>query len=731
MLLNDEAPRSSNKVPSGFRAHLGTLYKTLKLKAFASFLSRVFNHPDHEREKVAVYEHKGHALLRCTIHIAPIGTSLALLILNISNYYIGGELTGTTGEDTQKLAALQVASKLLELLMLSSLATLMLTYIQRELTFGDGLPLGALLAAKEISSISFLWSSRFWGAVTFRNDKGARKRKKWMFLIPLMTMSTILGVFVGPLSATLIIPRVDDWPAGGTAFWVNGTHESLFPRRMEASASLDHCFTDTGDPSCPYGGWEMINQGYYSFWPRLEPLGSMPENVYMPGPYSVRHLTLRSRSNDSLDGFYQSIWTGANSVASVPPSVVSDGIAELARLWSFAARNFDQAKRFWSHRDVTFTVQAPTPIVQTQCTGASDFASNESATSLPIPIMNTPPDRLELCQVPHKTVTEWLAPGQSPNLLWLEDMKLKSRTNSTMNAIVTIPAAANGSSLIFTCSIDSAIPKWEVSTSRNLVKIVDGNGLGWASTAGMLPKIDLSFEWVKYLNPQISGAGNATIFSKMVSTAGIWNTTMPSHDYSYQYIVESIISTMIANGLGRASYNSSMIGHLRGYNASDPWGHSQSDSNEWVKNLLPSKHMGFNDDPDNSAYDPLSASEAAESTMFTMRATVNGYAFSAHGKAAKASIAALITYIVLAVCHIVYSWKTGWASTASDSSLEVAMLAASSRRTTRLRNTGAGTETVGIYEEMVQIRARDDRLELVFRDTEGGACRIQKNKAYG
>lgn len=209
---------------------------------------------------------------------------------------------------TQKLAALQVASKLLELLTLSSLATAMLTYVQRELTFGDGIPLGALLAAKEISSINYLWSSRFCGAVMFKNDKGPRKRKKWIFLIPLMTISTILGVFVGPLSATLLIPRVDNWPAGGTAFWVNGTREELFPKRMEDNPLLAHCSLDTGDPSCPYSGWEIINQAYYAFWPRLEPMGSMPENIYMPSPYSHRHLGLRSRSNESEDGLYQSIW---------------------------------------------------------------------------------------------------------------------------------------------------------------------------------------------------------------------------------------------------------------------------------------------------------------------------------------------------------------------------------------------------------------------------------------
>lgn len=689
-----------------------------------------------------MYRHTGHALWRCTIHIAPIGTCLTLLVLNIGNYYIGGELTGTTGEDTQKLAALQVASKLLELLMLSSLAAAMLTFIQRELTFGDGVPLGALLAAKEISSINYLWSSRFWGAVLFENDIGSRNLKKWL-LIPLLTISTVLGVFVGPLSATLIIPRVDDWPAGGTAFWVNGTHDTLFPKRMDDSPLIAHCVVDTGDTSCPYGGWEIINQVYYAFWPRLEPLGSMPENIYMPSPYSQRHLTLRSGSNTSLDGLYQSIWNGPNTVASVPPSAVSDALAELARLWSFAARNYDEGRRYWSHKDATYTVRAPEPIVQVLCLDVSNQTSNGSASMLSIPILHVPVDQTESLQVSNATRLSIQESGEFPKIMWLDESDLKKRTNATLHSLVSIPKAANGQSLLFTCTIDSALPEKTISTSRNGVKIVNGDALGYASTNGQVPKVDLSAEWAKYLTPQTFANFNATIFSKIASTAGLWNTTTPSHSYNYQYIIESILVTLIANGLGRTTYNSSMIGHLRGSNASDPWGVAHFNTPDpWLRYILPHKNMGFNDDPSNSVFDPLPASLAAKASMFIMRATVNGYAFSARGNAARASIAALMTYIILAACHIVYSIRTGWASTANDSSLEVAMLAAGSKRTKRLKNTGAGTETVEVFEERVRMKVRrrvgigsgtgaNGRLELVFRDTEDGCEEVMTNVAYG
>jgi len=43
-----------------------------------------------------------------------------------------------------------------------------------------------------------------------------------------------------------------------------------------------------------------------------------------------------------------------------------------------------------------------------------------------------------------------------------------------------------------------------------------------------------------------------------------------------------------------------------------------------------------------------------------------------------------------------------------------------SERSERLRSTGAGIATVGVFEETVRVRARGEGLELCFEDTEGG-----------
>lgn len=376
----------------------------------------------------------------------------------------------------------------------------------------------------------------------------------------------------------------------------------------------------------------------------------------------------------------------------------------------------EQGKRFWSRRDAAFSVLVPQPHVQAQCFNYTNFTLNElsaplglNATSgqftLPVPVVNADEDQFRTLNITHKRLTQFWGNHSIPDILWLDEPQLKNTTKSTLNAIVSIPRAANGQSLLFPCSIDSALPPTLMSTRRNSIKTVEGLPGDYLTTAGSFPKIDLSSTWAKYLNPRQIHGSNTTVFARMASTAGLWETTVPSDDYNYMLIVESILATMVANGLGRSTYNHAIAGYLRESNAADPrsWP-------KWMYNILPSGNMGFNDDQRDSAFDKLSASEL---------------------KRVKAGIVALFTYIVIAGCHTAYSLWTGWASTMSESSMEVAILTANSRPSRKLLNTGAGVDTLGIYTERVRVRARDEKLELVFRDTEEGSERIKKNHAYG
>lgn len=120
-----------------------------------------------------------------------------------------------------ELLALQFAAKLHELLMLSSLGEILFSETVKQLVFGDGLPLGAIAAGLQFDQISYLWSKEF------RATSCATFKRKYL-IIPAIIICTLLGVSIGPSSATAIKPTLGDWPAGETSFWLNRTAQELW-----------------------------------------------------------------------------------------------------------------------------------------------------------------------------------------------------------------------------------------------------------------------------------------------------------------------------------------------------------------------------------------------------------------------------------------------------------------------------------------------------------------------
>lgn len=226
------------------------------------------------------------------------------------------------------------------------------------------------------------------------------------------------------------------------------------------------------------------------------------------------------------------------------------------------------------------------------------------------------------------------------------------------------------------------------------------------------------------MNPIISEEKNATAFSKTSSIAGMWNTSFTSASDNFPIIVEGILTAMVANGIARASYNTTMISALKGDNDESD---NQWKATGWYSYLFPHYLFGKG----SSIFD-ISAEQQANSTEFKMSAAAQGYAYSYKGKTHKAAIGVLVFYILLAVLHLGYSLRTGWASTSWDSLPEIAALAMRSRPTQTLHNTGAGIESVCVFEENVRVRARDGHhLELVFDDTGDGGFYVRRNAKYG
>lgn len=671
------------------------------------------------------------AALRCAIHVVPISGAIGLVALNTIQSYIGGELSGKNGQDDEKLAALQFTAKLHELLMLASIGTIVFTYIRRELVLGEGVPFGAIFAGLQFESISLFWSMEFWGIVYSNFQK---RHKKWL-LITIILLCTLLGVSVGPSTANLMRPRLDNWPAGGTTFWINATNELLSPTFVDASPSMTHCEVDLGDASCPYGDWHILNDAYFSFWPKLDPMGDMPESLYIPGGFSLAKLSVRQRSTDDTN---RTIWQNPFTVATLPPSAVSDGVAEVGRLWAFAVANVARNRRFWTRNDATFTALAPQPFTQATCQELQVNLGDLEQLDFEFPVLGDINENgitfsfrendsaFPGAETAFAQVKALLLVGAPPTLTWMDNPALLAVTNSTLNVIATFPnTESNGEAAVLCCSIDSRLTQTEISSTRNAPKVVTGEPTGWIGGTfnQAWPRINLTAAWARYLNPTIPGQ-NATIFSQIASTAGMWNTTTLSASYNHPFIVETILATMTVNGLARMSHNSGIVGSLKGNPG--PW-----EPGVWAEYMIPKGSLGSG----GSVYD-VTADQRKTATMFTMQATVNGYAYASRGPVQKAAMGVLLFYSLMALAHIAYSCMTGWSSTSWDSVPEIAALAMNSQSTEKLKNTGAGISTAGVYEERVWIRARDDHLEFVFKDTGAGTggqntTVIHRNQPYG
>ena len=175
---------------------------------------------DHEETKVAIYNNRRVSLLGFLLHVFPLAGVLALIILNIRPHYIG-EVSSTT------TTAIQFAANMLEILIQSSVAAILLDIIRTRALGVGSLPLGSFLAPYRITNISYLWSLDFWGPVT------SSALRDWSGIagISCVAASVVLAALVGLASAVAMIPRLLEIPFSQTlAFGQEAT--LAFPHTM-------------------------------------------------------------------------------------------------------------------------------------------------------------------------------------------------------------------------------------------------------------------------------------------------------------------------------------------------------------------------------------------------------------------------------------------------------------------------------------------------------------------
>ena len=616
-----------------------------------------------------------------------------------------------------KLGSLQLTAKLHELTMQASLAAVVFGYVRDQLALGEGIPFGAVFAGLHIKEISFFWSREFWGAMRSKYPD-LRRRLELMLLL---VIGTLLGVSVGPSSAIVLKPRIDDWPAGGTQFFLGATPQQLFPLQVNSSDMFPYCLGDHGYDECPSGNWRDLGDTNAEHWTRFSIASNdYPEVISLSSESAVRHLYHTAKT-----GLYGDRFT----LATTQHAGLANALVDISRLWVIAAEKVGRG-RFTSQRDVSFTIDGPgaqQPITLVSC-APMRIKNSRLLVSYQFPRIDsleayegndeefpTARDNFTLSDV------SYLETLDEPRLDWTHLPDSIFGGNS-IGAVISIPATESYSALIYMCTVDSRWASVAIQSKRSQMTTVTGAPDGWLSSGVFnrsWPRINISTEWAAGLSPPVGNS--STVFEKLTRTAELRKLpiSLPSPvQFPASQLgilaIEKILAIIVTNGLARVGYKTYLKGNLKGFDRK-----SDVFCAEWCEQMIPHGLMTvkkFNQRFGQAFESPvIGAYSAGSAGKWKLQVTVNGYAYSTRGLTMKIAVGILLTYSVVAVAHVVWLLKTGISSGCWDTAPEITVLALNSARTDMLRNTCSGIETTEPFKRTVRVVVRRGRhLEMIF-----------------
>ena len=166
------------------------------------------------------------------------------------------------------------------------------------------------------------------------------------------------------------------------------------------------------------------------------------------------------------------------------------------------------------------------------------------------------------------------------------------------------------------------------------------NTLTWNYTQYPQRSTNITQEWAQYLNPIVRSA-NRSVFDL------IMQETVPNADpdasYSASRNANWVLVELIANGLARIGFESTLQGSLKSVKSVD--GTSWIDGNYW----LSGRGNMFEVDP----------IQSKDWLKFHVNSTLQGYAYNTETAAPRVAIGILTLYCVIALAHLFYSGISG------------------------------------------------------------------------
>jgi hypothetical protein len=699
----------------------------------------------NEPRKVVVAGSLKDAAWPCLIHLVPILTSSAILAVNVRGLYIGIDFPGAVKADTMVLLSLQVAAKAQEILIVASLSQIIFQFVRHELLFGNGLPLGLIGSGLAFNNVGFFFTKEFYGAVTYL----AFQRNKWRSIafIVLLVLCGLMSLLAGPVSAILLVPKAQAYPAGGTKFYLNGSSEDFWPQDLSDTSELQRFCRSNNSTElaiCPAGGFSSLQQQWASlnytnfikqnipnyakdlsgsrfYWPvhsqasPIPPLYALGDarqdrpDITTTEPYTWL-VQAHAASAVTLQRLTTDWWNAVSSWLGVNPLLIDD------RSVQASVRSSLSSVRCASPQNLSISdniLQFPT------IHGRWGWSPNTAFTDQTL--NSTAVDHIRFHWVHLPSEFGAVSIGGVFESPWVSDQK--SRLVIACSAQTGwVPTQLLTNSYTFW----SGWYPWDIKFGGRTPSWTDvANGKELLPTNG---RIALGDDWLNLLTPPVpssqNGNGPLSTIETILGNAGLASTAASgssptlTDDWLYSdrlsnagktRFLEAIICSILADGLSRS-------GSHRIFNTTGPastWALSMYNPRADFDKRILNGQSAF-ESPDVIATDFTTLEASMQISGYSFRVSLADYL----------SMSVLLAHILMASIHICWLLKKKQTSRSWSTISELITLAQNSQPAFHaLKNTGAGIKARETFASLAKIRVRQmpgspelEHVELIFGD---------------
>lgn len=680
-------------------------------------------HSHKEEKKVAIDKSRRLALARCSVHLLPILISALILVVNFKQVFIGIDFNSLIRSETINIALLQTAAKIQELLIVASLATVTFQLLRYELVCGDGLPLGLLTAGFDFTSLSYFWSPEMLGSLRNTYARGWRPRRIALILF-LVTVGT-LATLAGPSCAVLLIPQKQDWAAGGTTFYMNGTPDHIWSATLSADLMnmKDICISEdaTSYGVCPSGGYNSI----WAHYARTNPWtyrNAVPNyarelsgnNYYWvlqsSPPVQIRTISLGLFDAHQttfiqphlgvaiiLDRLTQDWWQSLKSKRGLTDTNVEDR-ATVARVLSAMTNVRCSAPQNISSSDrIVLFPDSQDPKLSTKHNLSSHYFNNQPST------------HLQFSWVPLPEQAKSTSTGAVFQSAWMADNQSRVVIGCTVQA-QWVPAQIHTDAYSFWQGWYPKNITWAEAYPSAGIAYLDGSSASNNSEA-----IVVDESWLAMLTPPIAEGGPGYQKWRPTTIEGILGSAHLTDDISSSG-GHPPIDIWEEEGHNRTGLLMSVIGSV---------------FNDGLARVGIETAFDQNGPPSNWTLSDLVRRSSAVvdkvPTEIQVEFSISGFSYQLT-ITQKLAMAALLLHILIALLHMVWVFWRRESSGCWDSITELVVLAQNSRPAfSALQNTAAGIKHSSTFAQQVVIRptkicdddADADHLEMIYQEETG------------